>query len=404
MQRQTKSLTRLWLVGVVTAAAAPQRVIIDQDTTGPGTTNTNSIALLLCAPGLQVEGITVATGDGWLGEEVAHVLRLLELINRTDVPVYAGSTGPLLPTSLREIQAREALHGSYGWYGAWERGTVDPHYVNASHFPEGLPQHKTVEKIPAAEFIVQTVRAHPGAVSILALAPLTNIASAMAVEPRLPSLAKEIVLMGGAVACTITDTAHCDQGPPWHEFNFWFDPHAARRVLRSVAHVTGNWSSMRMLPADVASQPLWSGRLQSAVRAKQASSAVAAYIATYTFASPDVAYPLFDELTALYFLSCRDATGSSDDRRLSQTYEMAQMRARDQLASCALVDGAREVFADVSIDAATPGMLLTWPTAPSGMVSKGKGYAGPRLGEKRATLYLGHVNLDVLEQQLLALL
>ena len=80
-----------------------RRVIVDQDSTGPGTTNTASIALLLCDPNIEVEAITVATGDGWVGPEVAHVLRLLELMNRTDVPVVPGSPGPLLPLTRDEV-------------------------------------------------------------------------------------------------------------------------------------------------------------------------------------------------------------------------------------------------------------------------------------------------------------
>ena len=56
--------------------AVPRRVIIDQDTTGPGGTNTVSIAVLLQAVDIQIEGITVASGDGWVGEEVMHEYRV----------------------------------------------------------------------------------------------------------------------------------------------------------------------------------------------------------------------------------------------------------------------------------------------------------------------------------------
>jgi inosine-uridine nucleoside N-ribohydrolase len=233
-----------WSPNVV---ASPRRVIVDQDTTGPGTTNTISIAALLCAPDVIVEGITVATGDGWLAEEVLHVLRLLELLNRTDIPVIAGSAGPLLPISLKEVQLQTSLNsGRIGWMGAWGRtdSPPDPFAVNRSHFPEGMPgTAKAWTNISAAEFIAHTVRKHPGEVTILALAPMTNIALAMGIEPRLPQLARELVFMGGSIACSslfpLKAGTHCDAGQPWSEFNFWFDSHAAQKVLRTVPYTTG---------------------------------------------------------------------------------------------------------------------------------------------------------------------
>jgi inosine-uridine nucleoside N-ribohydrolase len=86
-------------------AAGNRRVIVDQDTTGPGTTNTISIAALLCAKDVIVEGITVATGDGWLSEEVMHVLRLLELLNRTDIPVLGAFEHPFTVATATDIPA-----------------------------------------------------------------------------------------------------------------------------------------------------------------------------------------------------------------------------------------------------------------------------------------------------------
>ena len=77
---------------------------------GPGGTDQQSILLLMQSPQTEVLGITVVTGDAWLKEEVAHTLRMLEIIGRTDIPVVAGAEYPLVrrkeETELWEQQYR----------------------------------------------------------------------------------------------------------------------------------------------------------------------------------------------------------------------------------------------------------------------------------------------------------
>ena len=73
-------------------------VVIDQDAIGPAGTDMNSILVFLQSPNVNVLGITVVTGDGWRNEEVAHTLRLLELVGRTDVPVVSGMDRPMVRT------------------------------------------------------------------------------------------------------------------------------------------------------------------------------------------------------------------------------------------------------------------------------------------------------------------
>jgi len=92
------------------AGPHPRKVIIDQDSIGPGGTDLTSILLLLQSPDVEVLGITVVSGDGWRDENVNHVLRLLEVAHRTDVPVYAGAVQPLL-NSAERTKAWEKLHG-----------------------------------------------------------------------------------------------------------------------------------------------------------------------------------------------------------------------------------------------------------------------------------------------------
>ena len=73
---------------------------------------------LLQSPAVKVLGITIVSGNAWEPEEVAHTLRMLELIHRVDVPVVAGAVFPLLRTETEAMQ--ESVHdGSFPWYGAW---------------------------------------------------------------------------------------------------------------------------------------------------------------------------------------------------------------------------------------------------------------------------------------------
>src|SRR6267378_8537501 len=73
-----------------------RKIIIDQDAAGPAGTDLQSTLLLIQSPQTDVLGITVVTGDMWLREEVAHTLRMLELIGRTDIPVVKGAEHPLV--------------------------------------------------------------------------------------------------------------------------------------------------------------------------------------------------------------------------------------------------------------------------------------------------------------------
>src|SRR5271168_1735554 len=75
-----------------------RKIIIDQDAAGPAGSDQQAILLLVQSPQTEVLGITVVTGDAWLTEEVAHTLRTLEIIGRTDIPVVPGAEYPLVKT------------------------------------------------------------------------------------------------------------------------------------------------------------------------------------------------------------------------------------------------------------------------------------------------------------------
>src|SRR5580700_6474857 len=95
-----------------------RKIIIDQDAAGPAGTDQQAILLLIQSPQTEVLGITVVTGDAWLTEEVAHTLRMLELIGRPDIPVVRGAEYPLVRTK-EETEQWEQRYGSVAWLGAW---------------------------------------------------------------------------------------------------------------------------------------------------------------------------------------------------------------------------------------------------------------------------------------------
>ncbi len=74
--------------------------------------------MLIQSPQTEVLGITVVTGDAWLKAEVAHTLRMLELIGRTDIPVVPGAEYPLVRTK-EDTELWEQRYGSIAWLGAW---------------------------------------------------------------------------------------------------------------------------------------------------------------------------------------------------------------------------------------------------------------------------------------------
>src|SRR3954471_10380765 len=112
------ALALIATAAVAQAADKRRQVIIDQDLFGPGGSNMNSVLMLLQAPDVDVLGIVVSSGDGWRDEEVAQTLRMLELVGRPEVPVFAGAAFPLLNNPVR-MKAWEGRYGPLVWKGAW---------------------------------------------------------------------------------------------------------------------------------------------------------------------------------------------------------------------------------------------------------------------------------------------
>src|SRR5579864_9235453 len=225
---------RLWLVGILLFTqllawgqqSAKRKIIIDQDAAGPAGTDQQSILLLIQSPQTEVLGITVVTGDGWLKDEVAHTLRMLELIGRTDIPVVAGAEYPLVRRK-DETELWEQHYGAVPWVGAWTPRLYHPP-DQLGELPEGKPSTKPLDE-DAAHFLIRMVHKYPREITIYGGGPMTNIALAITIDPEFASLAKELIFMGGSLNPITDDPEFVDT--PRHEFNLWFDPDAAHIML-----------------------------------------------------------------------------------------------------------------------------------------------------------------------------
>lgn len=262
-------------------------IVIDQDAAGPGGTDMMSILLLLQSPQANVLGITVVTGDAWRDEEVAHALRLLELVGRTDVPVVPGASFPLVRTQ-QETELWQQLYGNIVYMGAWTKRPTSHGPYEVPPLREGNPKTKALTE-GAAHFLVRMVREHPHKVTIYEGGPLTNLALALSIDPRFAELSKGLVLMGGSLNPQ-TDNPEFATNPR-HEFNLWFDPEASHIVLRA------HWPSIVCTTVDVSVKTQLTEQMMKEI--SQVQTPVAQYLARYS--RPGRSY-LWDELAAAAWL------------------------------------------------------------------------------------------------------
>jgi len=287
-------LRRVWFFAAVLLLSChvrgqtKRKIIIDQDTAGPAGTDQQSMLLLIQSPLTEVLGITVVTGDQWLNEEVAHTLRMLELIGRTDIPVVPGAEYPLLRRK-QDTEQWEQQYGSVPWLGAWTPRFYHPP-DQLGEMPEGRPVVKPVDE-DAAHFLLRMVHKFPNEVTIYEGGPMTNLALAISIDPEFAGLAKELVFMGGSFNPRTDDPEFVNT--PTHEFNLWFDPEAAHIVLRAP------WKKIVCTPVDISVKTRLTPELVG--RIKAADSPAARYVGKYARLRGNYNY-LWDELAAAAWL------------------------------------------------------------------------------------------------------
>ncbi len=181
-------------------------IILDCD---PGHDDAIAILLALASPELELLGITTVAGNQTVAKTTANAIRVLDHVERADVPVAAGAERPLV----RKLRTAAEVHGDSGLDG-----------------PLLPPPARAPEHAHAIDWIAAAVRGHSQPVTLVATGPLTNVALALARYPELAGELERIVLMGGAIGeGNITPAA---------EFNIWVDPEAASRVFQSGLRLT----------------------------------------------------------------------------------------------------------------------------------------------------------------------
>lgn len=188
-----------------------RRVIVDTDTAGD---DTQAILLLATADSVELEAVTVATGNVEFDYHVENAKYTLDVADAADeVPVYEGARRPLV----KDHEHVSHIHGEGG--------------LGGDFFPDtGIASEEGF----APDAIVEAARESPGEISLCCIAPLTNVALALRREPNLNELLDEVWVMGGAVNTLGNDT-------PSAEYNFWVDPEAAKMVMRELDVTLVDW-------------------------------------------------------------------------------------------------------------------------------------------------------------------
>jgi purine nucleosidase len=186
------------------------KIVWDMD---PGIDDALALILALESPEVQVLGITTVAGNAPVEMTSANARRVLEYLNVDSIPVAMGATNPL----------NHPLDDALSYHGSDGLGNCD--------LP---PPEQPLYPANAWDFLARSVLDAPGEVTLLATGPLSNVAYAFRLNPKLPELLARLVLMGGAYSLTPYGEGN---RTPFAEFNIWQDPEAAHIVFNSGADI-----------------------------------------------------------------------------------------------------------------------------------------------------------------------
>jgi len=191
-----------------------KRILIDCD---PGIDDSLAIILALKSDQIKLEAITTVTGNLHVDDTTRNAFTILELMNAKNIPVAKGMAKPLV----REIPIDPFSHGQDG--------------LGNTALP--VPEMKLHEK-SAAELIVETINANPHEITLVATAPLTNIAMVLLIDPSIAHKVQQVILIGGSFGFTKYAYTNATGDNPVSEWNVYVDPEAAEIVFNSGMPIT----------------------------------------------------------------------------------------------------------------------------------------------------------------------
>jgi inosine-uridine nucleoside N-ribohydrolase len=226
------------------------RVVLDCDPGNgvPGADIDDGLALGLAlrSPEIDLVAVTVVAGNVTVDRGVRSALEILDAAGATSLPVHRGAEVPLVtdpaPWRARLDARRDDPTAQVQWQG-------EPPAAS------GLEP----DPVPAAQALVDLVDASPGEITVVAVGPLTNVATAMLLDPAWAQKVQRLVVMGGSF----------DVPNVLQELNTSYDPEATNLVLNSAA-------PMLLVPLDVTLQTHL--RLTEVDRLDRAGTALASYL------------------------------------------------------------------------------------------------------------------------------
>jgi purine nucleosidase len=198
---------------------AQSKILLDCD---PGIDDALAILLACASSEIDLIGVTTVGGNALVENETRNALAVLELGGRPGVPVAQGCARGLI----KDLTTAADTHGLAG--------------LGYAELPE--PQALPLKQ-HAVDFLIETILAQPGEITLVATGPLTNVALAIRKEPRIVGAVHTCIIMGGAFR-------HEGNMPLRGEYNVWCDPHAAHIVFHSGLPIT-------LVPLDVTYQCLF---------------------------------------------------------------------------------------------------------------------------------------------------
>ena len=267
---------------------AIEKIILDVDT---GSDDAVAIICAALSSKIQLHSICTVWGNRPLHQTTENTLRVVDMLGIGEtVPVYPGCACSMVSTLL------PTRRGGYGGQRKSVNGgeEISMHQETIDELPEShtLPQ----EKKAVLHYIDTIMNGEDGEFTLVPVGPLTNIAMALRIEPRIAQKVKQIVLMGGGCRRTNSTAAA--------EFNIWGDPEAAQIVFTSGANITVvplDATHNACINSDEVEELYKLGTPASICVADMVKHRIAAYSQLQPMARLDSA-PVHDALTVCYLI------------------------------------------------------------------------------------------------------